>query len=59
MKRLVQILIAIAFGLVLLELTVLMRLRNWFEFSWMRISGLASAAALLYIFIFERKRKSK
>ena len=59
MKRLIRLIVAIAFGIILLELMVLSQKHNWFEFTTMRIMSLASLAALLYIFIFERKQKSK
>jgi len=57
MKRFWQIIIAIAFGIILLEFLILAENKFQLKYNLLEISSLTSLAAVLYIFIFERKKK--
>ncbi len=57
MKRFWQIIMAIAFGIILLEFLILSQNKFRLKYNLLEISSLTSLAALVYIFIFERKKK--
>ena len=59
MRNVWKIILAIAFSLILLEIMVLMKKRNVFEFTWMRIASLIGVSAVVYYYIFEYRLKKK
>ena len=59
MNTLWKIILSIAFGIVLLEILVLFKKGNVFEFTGLRIASFAGIAAAIYYFIFERKKRVK
>lgn len=57
MRTVWKVLLSIAFGIILLQIMILMQKGNIFEFSWFKVASLSSFALAVYYYIFEHNWK--
>lgn len=55
MRNFWKIALSIAFGVILLQVMILLQEGEYFKFSWFKVASLSSLALAVYYYIFEHR----